>query len=82
MKNKQLAILTLIWFRSCSASCRNCSSSLIFFSLYFSHATGEENLPIRGKKNKFQYHFLLFQKQNKSPHKPIYIYSASRKASK
>lgn len=67
MKNKQLGILTLIWFRSCSASCRNCSSSLIFFSLYFSHSTGEENLLIRGKKTKFQYHFLLFKKQNKNP---------------
>lgn len=36
-ENKQFTILTLIWFRSCSASCRNCSSSLIF-SASVSHA--------------------------------------------
>lgn len=78
MKNKQLAILTLIWFRSCSASCRNCSSSLIF-SLYFSHSTDEENLPIRGKKSKFHYHFLLFKKEKeKTPRTYIYLLRLSK----
>lgn len=73
MENKQLTILTLIWFRSCSASCRNCSSSLIFSSLCFSHSTREENLPRRGKKEILKVIFLLFRKHNKNP-KNLCIY--------